>query len=1182
MLNREAVLAGKPRPFRGGHRIETIQRIGQEHEQAYIDHLRSHGLSVVDLDNVKGSSDAPTRTIEAMASGADVITQAGLVDGVWNGRADVLRKVDAPGTTSNFGPWAYEVYDTKLSAETKGGTILQLCLYSDMLAKMQGSQPAYMYVVPPSEGYEAEAYRFDDFAAYYRYVRKQLFAAVNGDGAAEDTYPYPVPHCDVCNWWETCLKRRRNDDHLSLVAGCSRLHIRTLEDEGIRTLEALATLDTGTLGDTLDGTLDDTLGGTPPPSLPFRPKRGAPQTYLNLRHQARLQLEEREANEPRWAFRDDVENGDGLHRLPEPDAGDVFFDIEGDRFAHPPGLPRTNPGLGAGFEYLFGVATGRRESGYAYRARWAFGDDGADASSERKAFEQFIDWVMARWEASLERARHEGRDGGMHIYHYNHYEPTALKRLMSTYATREDEVDRLLRGAVFVDLYTVVRQSVRVGAEGYSIKDLEKYYGYERAVDLREEANPSIRMLERALEMGNPGAITDTVRADVEGYNKDDCLSTAYLRDWLEDRRAELISLGNEIPRPQPKDPDPDEEMQEKLEAIRETAAELQASLPADMAEWTNAHHAVRLLVDMLMFFRRELKVDVWEKFRLLKLPEEELIDERTAIVGLQFVSRFQEGKTLPIDTYSYPPQELKIKKGDTLKFAKGDNADKKFGSVVSIDSINRSIEVKKTGAFRDENPDAVFSLDIYGKNLQQAALHDIARDIVERGIDAADGPFRVARRLLLRQGPRALDSIDGDAATTARNLVNDLDGDVLAIQGPPGSGKTYLGAQMICDLVAAGKRVGVTATGHSVISGLLKKTVELACERGLPIRCVHKPKSGSKRRCKDDEALWLETDTKKVVAGVRSNEFQVVGGVSWLWTGNDVRGLDEAFVDVLFVDEAGQMSLAEVLSATVSARNLVLLGDPSQLDQPQQASHPEGTDVSALAHMRGIAQVMPPDRGLFMEHTRRLHPTICDFTSELFYEGKLATLDELKRQDIRGTEPEARIDGAGLYWLPVKHEGNRNESLEESSIVQALVDRLIGAKDSAPAVWTDQEGVEHPVTPKDILVVAPYNAQVTMLQSHLPEDVRVGTVDKFQGKEAPVVIYSFTTSNPADAPRGMDFLYSLNRLNVATSRARCAVVIVASPALLEPECRTPHQMRLANALARYKEMATAIQPQPA
>jgi superfamily I DNA and/or RNA helicase len=233
------------------------------------------------------------------------------------------------------------------------------------------------------------------------------------------------------------------------------------------------------------------------------------------------------------------------------------------------------------------------------------------------------------------------------------------------------------------------------------------------------------------------------------------------------------------------------------------------------------------------------------------------------------------------------------------------------------------------------------------------------------------------------------------------------------------------------------------------------------------------------------------------------------------------------------------------------------------------QGSHPEGADVSALMHILGPHATIPADRGLFLDETWRLHPEICAFTSELFYESRLRSRPELRRQAIRS---ESRISGAGLRFLPVVHEGNQNSCPEEAYAIRDLVAEILNSN----ATWVDPDNKETPIGLGDILIMSPYNAQVFELQDHLPGG-RIGTVDKFQGQEAPIVIYSLTTSSYLDAPRGMDFLYSSNRLNVATSRARAICVLVGSPALFEAECRTPKQMKLANAFCRYLEMAPII-----
>jgi hypothetical protein len=384
--------------------------------------------------------------------------------------------------------------------------------------------------------------------------------------------------------------------------------------------------------------------------------------------------------------------------------------------------------------------------------------------------------------------------------------------------------------------------------------------------------------------------------------------------------------------------------------------------------------------------------------------------------------------------------------------------------------------------------------------------------------------------------------------------------GGFLPIQGPPGAGKTHTGARMICALVQAGKKVGITANSHKVIRNLLTEVVRAAEESGTAIRCIQKVSE------KEDDAPALQFTTKNnVLLDAIAGPCHVAAGTAWLWARPDAAET----VDVLFIDEAAQMSLANVLAVSQGAKSIVLLGDPRQLEQPMQGSHPEGTDVSALDHILGEHATIPSDRGLFLAETWRLHPTICSFTSEMFYEGRLFSRPGLEKQAIVSS---SRICGAGLRYLPVNHQGNQNSSSEEADVVRDLVSGILRSNSS----WLDRDGVEAPISLGDILIIAPYNAQVFELQERLPH-ARVGTVDKFQGQEAPIVIYSMATSSHADAPRGMEFLYSANRLNVATSRAKCLCILVAAPAIFEAECRTPKQMQLANAFCRYLELATTI-----
>jgi predicted RecB family nuclease len=1109
--------------------LELLWQRGLEHEKKYVDYLEAKGNRVVDLKLIKPDRSAHlAATVEACRSGSDVIVQGALGHTQWFGHPDIIQRIERP---SALGDWSYEVADTKLARETRAGTILQLGLYSEMLADIQGTRPEFFRVITPEFFQDVNAnpnpgehkYRIDDYAAYFRLMQLRMQQMTQGDSdeALAQYYPEPVEHCEICPWCPQCIERWRADDHLSLVYGISRLQRRELESHRITTLKD--------------------LGGMELP-LTFKPSRGNPASYERIREQARLQFLSRNRTPPLHELRKVVE-GLGFFRLPEPSAGDVFLDLEGDPFA-----------AEGGREYLFGMVTQQVDGTYDYESFWAFNEH-----DERLAFESVMDFVARRIEKYPD----------MHVYHYAPYEPSTFKRLMGRCATREEDLDRLLRAERFVDLFRVVQQAVIAGIERYSIKNLEVFYGFEREIDLKE-AGRNLRTMEYALELKSPELVTPEVREAVAGYNRDDCVSTLKLRDWLEGLRSEAIATGTEIPRPVPKAADPSAKVDEKARQVDDLRRRVLAGVPEDRAERSEEQQARWLLAYMLDWHRREDKAVWWEYFRLCKLSEEDLLDEADAIAGLKLIERvgpFLSKKGKPtgsvIDRYQYPIQEMEIDRGDGLKLQ--DQID--FGSVVAVDRFRRTVDIKKGKKLIDVHPSAVFAFTYIDPGAMEQALLRLGERVSNDGciVDGKLPSGTVARDLLLRRLPRLRNGnlaayLKEDVGDAAVKIVNELDETFLAIQGPPGSGKTYTGARMICALVNKGKKVGVIATGHKVIRNLLNAVDEESVRSSISVKLAHK---GGELNEGTTSAVAFIGENDEALEALQSGEANVLGGTAWMWA----RPEFERCVDVLFVDEAGQMSLANVLAVAGSAKSIVLLGDPQQLDQPKKGSHPEGVGASALQHILGPHQTIENDRGIFFPITWRLHPSICAFTSELFYESKLQSKPGLEHQSLNG---ESQFPGSGLWMMPVDHDGNCNSSDEEVDVVANLVNRLI-----APGSrWIDERGASHQLTMEDVLIVAPYNAQVSRIAERLGADARVGTVDKFQGQQAPVVIYSATTSRPEDAPRGMEFLYSPNRLNVATSRARCATILVASPRLFEPDCRTPRQMHLANAFCRYREMA--------
>ena len=1111
-LDLAVVMGHRPSPIWTAPDAWTLRERGIQHEAAYLDHLRCAGLPILDLRDVDDQEQAFTETFDAMGRGAAVIAQATLSNGRWFGRSDVLQRVETP---SRLGNWSYEVYDCKLALETKAATILQLSLYSELLDTVQQKPPQWMYVVTPAEDFQPECYRVLDFAAYYRYVKARLEEVAKGNGGGP-TYPEPNPHCPVCRWWSECDAQCRKDDHLSLVAGITKLQQKQLHVWETTTVGQLAKL---------------------PIPLEKRPEHGSKDGYVRVREQARVQVESRADGQPVHELLE-IRDGRGLLRLPEPSPADVFFDLEGDPFVR----------LG-GQEYLFGFVAEDETGKPLYECRWAITPE-----QEEEAFEWFVDFVIARW----------AKSPTMHVYHYTSYEPSALKRLMGRYATREDEIDRLLRAGVLVDLHTILKQAVRASVEQYSLKALEVFHKFERAMAL-DESRRAMRRVEHDLELGRCDRLDEAVQKVIVAYNADDCLSTRALRSWLEDQRKLLEETGQKLSRPVVLEGTPPESVGERQKRVATLMADLMDGVPIDPKERTEEQAGRWLLANLLDWHRREDKADWWEFYRLRDLAEEDLRDEDSALAGLSFVKRIGLDGRLPVDRYSFEKQETDIRAGDKV-CERGDT----IGEVIAIDLVERTIDIKKTKKKVDTHPCSIF-VDTRGPNTQTLAdaLFRLGTWVKNNGLEK-EGRYSAARDLLLRRAPRISGDngnlIQGGESTldAAKRISLHLDHSALAIQGPPGTGKTYTGAEMICELARQRRNVGVTAVSHKVIRNLVDRVLTVAKKSGLEVPCVQKLSEKSAEN--PPAGLRFTTSNEAALAAVKDGGTRVLGGTGWLWARED---FFEA-VDVLFVDEAGQMSLANVLAVAQAAKSVVLLGDPQQLEQPMRGSHPEGADRSALEHMLEGTKTIAGDKGLFLEKTWRLHPKICAFTSEVFYEGRLQPHEGLERQRIEG---HAWLNGAGLWVLPVNHEGNQNSSPEEVGQVAALVEGLL-----RPEVkWSDSEGKSRPLHLDDILIVAPYNAQVSDLSRRL-HGARVGTVDKFQGQQAPIVIYSLTTSAPEDAPRGMEFLYSLNRLNVATSRAQAVVVMVGSPRLLEPECRSPRQMQLANALCRYREMADWVE----
>ncbi len=1083
---------------------ELVARKGDEHERDYLVQLRYDGREVVEIKSepgLEGTRAGARETVEAMQAGVEVIYQGVLFDGVrWRGHSDFLHRVERP---SALGSFSYEVADTKLARRVKPYFLLQLCFYSELVEQVQGLAPEWMHVVLGTR--ESQSFRLAEFAAYYRSVKHGFQEIV--DAGLSTTYPEPVEHCQLCRWEEHCVAQREADDHLSLVARIQRSQRTQLVEREIATVTQLAAAEPTD-----------------------RPPRIGTGTFESLRAHACLTVDQRRTGQLRYELLK-PEDGCGFAHLPQPSAGDVFFDMEGDPF------------FDDGLEYLFGCgfmgSTDKNQD--QFKSFWA-----TNRSSEKRAFEQFIDFVIERLE----------RFPDLHVYHYASYEASAIKRLMGLHATREEEVDRLLRGKVLVDLYTVVRQGLRVGQPNYSIKSIEAFYMGKRDTEVTEGGD-SIVAFERFLETGDR-----SLRESIERYNEDDCRSTHLLREWLLARRDEAIeAFGQEISWKAPPEPsEPDPELQAELDAL---GGALTAGVPDDAEDRDDTQRAHWLMAQLIDYHRREAKPSWWAYFERLEADQEQLTDldnealGRLSDTGLAPIPLPPPSRSV-IHTLRFPAQEHKVGPGSFIN-----PRTEKGVTVESIDNARGTLRITRAANRVGESlPRALIPGKPYGTDDQRGALRRLADDIVEHGLNAP-GRYNVLRQILRGDAPSTSACSPGTPLQVgafnldqAKRIAEGLDDSYLFIQGPPGSGKTYTGAHLILHLIEQGHRVGVASGSHAAIHNLLAE-VEQYAPPGEPFAGLKKYSDEGNRYESKRGLIGNSND----IADFTGGNHDLVAGTAWLFCRKELDGT----LDYLFIDEAGQISLADALAMGTCARNVILLGDPQQLPQVSQAIHPPGAGVSVLEHLLDEQTTIPPGRGLFIDQTRRMHPDVCEFISKAIYEDRLESFADCANQRI---DAPGRLTGTGIRYVPVAHEGNTRESPEEAKTIEGLIEDLLEGD------YTKQDGTRGPLEPNEIMVVAPYNAQVRCLRERVPAGVKVGTVDKFQGQEAAVCFFSMATSSGEEIPRNLEFLFSRNRLNVAISRARCLAVLVCNPELLQIRCRNAEQMRLLNALCWFVEMA--------
>ncbi len=1057
-----------PAPRTDGAEAALVQAYGNAHEADY----RAGLEDVVEIAEDGSVASRIEATRMAMREGPGIIYQAALFGNGWGGFADFLERVERP---SALGAFSYEVTDTKLKRSAHPVHVLQLALYSDLLADMQGIAPEHAHV-QLGDG-ERATLRLADYAAYSRRARRRLETFV---AERRTTHPEPCAACDLCRWHAHCAGIWDRTDSLALVAGMTRGQRAKCEAAGVTTMAALARRE-------------------------GRIAALAEPTRAKLRRQAALQGARRAGGPPRFVLRE-AEPGRGFAKLPAPDPGDLFYDIEGD------------PYFDGGLEYLHGIR--HREDGRTvFRDFWAH-----DHAEERDSLRALMAFFSAHLKAHP----------NAHVYHYAPYEVTALRRLTTKYGIGEALLDEMLRKGRLVDLYAVVSGALIASEPAYSLKNLEVFYMEAREGDV-VTAGGSVVAYERWRETGDAAILRE-----IRDYNEVDCLSTELLRDWLV---RDVRPADARWRAPEDLATDRIGEEDGEADALRARLATL------------GDDRLATLLFDLGAFHAREKKPVWWSIFDKLDTESEELVDDLECLALCEAVGPEEPAKSLVQRWYRYPAQETKLKTG-----VRAGPCLKPFDGPAPVYLLEHDPEARQVLLkFPRKVPAAPDRLDLLpappiGTDPMEASLARLTERMIAGEDCGAVGAFLRREPPAFRDGARAR-VVDParDIVESATAAIAALDRGVLPIQGPPGTGKTFTSSHAIRALVEAGQRVAVCAHGHAAIDNLLLACVSRGQETGrrFPIA----------KKISFEEQVPEDDTRAPLVWWTRQNddsalfEAAVVGGTSWLFSRPEFEGT----FDTLFVDEAGQMSAANLAAIGACARNIVLVGDPLQLPQPLQGAHPGGSGASALEYLLREERTVDPARGIFLPLSRRMHPAVCAFISEQVYDGRLDSHPDTARQSIAGR-------ASGAFLVPVAHEGNAQSSGEEIDAIGAEIGALLGMP------FTDAKGETRPLALSDILVVAPYNAQVNALRAALPPGARIGTVDKFQGQEAPVCLVSMTTSSADELPRNMEFLFSLNRINVAISRAMALALVFVSPRLLDAPCATVEQMKLVNTVCALPE----------
>ena len=1063
---------------------------GKKHEQEYFKILSKKHKKHITIDPKQSAEKKYEDTIKAIKDGYGLIYKAYLLHEYFGGEIDFLIKNKSK---SDLGDFSYEVYDTKVTKTLRPKHVLQTTGYSFLLSKIQGLMPKKMHLVDGTQ--LINSFNVNEFVDYFLFT-KNNFEKFLSTVLKEKMYPEKCSFCNICDWQDVCTKKWNEDNYINQVCGIRSSQVSKLKKEKISTIEKLAKTDPKKIKSKIN-----------------------PGSKVKLTQQAKLQEEKRLTNKSKFIF-NKTETNKGFYKMPEPNEGDVFYDIEG--------FPQADQ---RPFEYLHGI--------YFYNGKeFEFKDftvEDFTKKEEEKIFKELIEFLE----------KHFDKYPKAYLYHYNDYEKRALRELASDYSATfikgNNFVDKLLRLEKFVDLYRVVSQCMQTSEKDLSLKSIEKFYRDERSADIKT-ADDSIRLFESWLATKN-----DKDLKDVIAYNEEDCISTYDLREFLIKNRPKnfpffKLSAEEEFKNADVKDFE-----------IKESAIQLKV-----IGNLKNDEEEVKEnLKHLVGFHRRENKSKYWEKFDRLDKGPDELLDDPECIGGAIFVKKTKIKDTDNIVyLYKFDEQNFKLKEGDQ---AYDVTSDLSFGKITKIDEIKDDenyIELTITGKriTKVGEPPKLFDFGP-GPVVNTATIAGALNKFILNYTEGDKLAFKCGLDILKKDYPDLKNIKKGDPIIDDKNdlvaesikAVKQLNSSYLLMQGPPGSGKTYTSAKIILSLLKDNKRVGITSNSHKAINNLLKQIEKFALEENFTFK-------GMKKSSKDEDKLKGEI-IEDVSGRMKEfpSEYLLHAGTAWLFS--DPRWTSK--MDYLFVDEAGQVSLANTLAISTSTKNIILIGDQMQLSQPIQGIHSGNSGKSALDFLLGDYDTIPLSRGIFLGVTRRLNEKICKYISSSFYESRLKSHPITKERSVSLELKE--IKNEGVFYLPVDHQDCTQKSDEEAKIIKDYCSKILGKN------YTEDKQKKK-MTIDDIMMVAPFNMQVNNLKKILnKKEARIGTIDKFQGQESKVVFISMTSSDPENLPRHKEFFFSRNRLNVAISRAQCVAVILFNPKLLLADCQKINEIRLVN-----------------